>query len=109
PQGFFTAHADAQAALAAQVAAARRALADVQWPDAIHDQVAQLCQDAGVEGVRADLVMLRAARAHAALQGRSQVAPADVHAVAQLALAHRRTQAAPVSQEGDEPAPDSGG
>lgn len=109
PRSFFAAHANAQAALAARVAAARAVLVAIQWPDAVHDQVAQLCQDAGVEGVRADLVMLRAARAHAALQGREQVTFVDVQAVAELALAHRRTQGAPQSQEGDEPAPESGG
>jgi len=94
PCSFAATYAGAQAALAARVAAARSALATVQWPDAVHDHVAQLCQSAGVEGVRADLVMLRAARAHAALEGRGEVCLADVDAVAELALAHRRTQQA---------------
>ena len=45
---------------------------------------------AGVDGVRADLVMLRAARASAALDGRDAVTVADVDTVAELALHHRR-------------------
>jgi magnesium chelatase subunit I len=45
---------------------------------------------AAVDGVRADLVMLRAARALAAFEGRSIVSTDDVDAVAELALAHRR-------------------
>ena len=94
PAAFTAQYAAAQAALGQQLAAARAALAAVLWPEAVLDQVAQRCQDAGVEGVRADLVMLRAARAHAALAGRAEVALADVEAVAELALAHRRTQAA---------------
>lgn len=91
PAAFYAVHAPAQAALAAQVTEARHALPQVLWLDAIHDQVAELCQAAGVEGVRADLVILRAARAHAALQGRTIVETIDVQAVADLALAHRRT------------------
>lgn len=99
PAAFMAQHEAAQNALAWQVVAARDSLAAVAWPDAVHDQVAQLCQDAGVEGVRADLVMLRAARAHAALAGRAEVTLADVDAVAELALAHRRTQAAPPREQ----------
>lgn len=96
PAAFIAQHTAAQADLAARVKRAREdvaAVAAVAWPDAVHDDVAERCQAAGVEGVRADLVMLRAARAHAALQGRKAVTAADVQAVAELALAHRRTQA----------------
>lgn len=91
PASFCAQYEQAQSALAAQVAAARASLAQVDWSDAIHDLVAELCQSAAVEGVRADLVILRAARAHASLQGRIAVDAADVHAVAELALTHRRT------------------
>lgn len=91
PAAFIARHAQAQAALARQVAAARdQVLQAGVWPDAVHDHVARLCHDAGVQGVRADLVMLRAARAQAALQGRSCATLADVNAVAELVLAHRR-------------------
>ncbi|MET1113343.1 MAG: AAA family ATPase [Comamonas sp.] len=93
-EAFIARHADAQQALSLRVAAARDSVAALQWSDAVHDHVAQLCQQAGVEGVRADLVMLRAARAHAALAGRGEITLADVDAVAELALAHRRSHAA---------------
>lgn len=93
-EAFAARYAQAQQALAARVAAARAGVAALDWSDAVHDHVAELCQGAGVEGVRADLVMLRAARAHAALAGRSEVTLADVDAVAELALAHRRSDAA---------------
>ncbi len=93
-EAFALRYADAQQALAARVAAARDGVAAIDWSDAVHEHVAQLCQSAGVEGVRADLVMLRAARAHAALAGRNAVTLADVDAVAELALAHRRSHAA---------------
>jgi len=90
-EAFAARYAQAQQALAARVAAARDRVAALDWSDAVHDHVAELCQGAGVEGVRADLVMLRAARAHAALAGHRDVSLADVDAVAELALAHRRS------------------
>lgn len=90
PTLFVARHTDAQAQLAAQLVQARARLDVVSWPESVFDQVADLCQQAQVEGVRADLVMLRAARAHAALQGRTEVAGSDVDRVAELALAHRR-------------------
>ena len=70
-----------------------RALADVT----------QRCYAAGVEGVRADLAMLRAARAHAAWHGRSEIASSDIEAVAELALRHRRIGGSGSSQGGTSP------
>lgn len=110
--GFMEKHTPAQAQLASQLAQARSAVARIDWSDAIFDHVAQLCQQAQVEGVRADLVMLRAARAHAALQGRTDVTLADVDAVAELALLHRRNVPAnapqPQGQSAEQPTGDEG-
>lgn len=44
----------------------------------------------GAEGLRADLMLVRAARAHAALAGRSAAELGDLRAVAELVLGHRR-------------------
>ena len=96
--GFMAKHAPSQTQLVSQLSQARDAVTSIDWSDSVFDHVAQLCQQAQVEGVRADLVMLRAARAHAALQGRTNVTLADVDAVAELALLHRRNPLAPVSQ-----------
>lgn len=91
PQALVAAHAAQLAPLAATVVAARAALPSLAWPDAVLQHAAALAVAAGVDGMRADLVMLRAARALAALEGRHAVTPQDVDAVAELALAHRRT------------------
>ncbi|QIL43653.1 AAA domain-containing protein [Acidovorax sp. HDW3] len=90
PQALLAAHAPAQARLVDVIASARARLATLDWSDAVHQRAAELALQAGVDGVRADLVMLRAARALAALEQRERVLPADVDAVAELALAHRR-------------------
>ncbi|HKU44439.1 MAG TPA: VWA domain-containing protein [Polyangiales bacterium] len=72
------------------------------------DYVSERCHAAGVEGVRADLAMLRAARARAAWHGRQAIALEDVDAVAELALAHRRPKHAAPSGGGSS-TPQAGG
>lgn len=90
PLALAQAHAEEQQGLVDAVAAARAVLADIAWSDEVLHRAASCALAAAVDGLRADLVMLRAARALAALQGRSEVTTADVDAVAELALAHRR-------------------
>jgi len=67
-----------------------RRLENISMPEAITMEIACRCADAGVEGVRADITFYRAARAHAALAGHSQVTAADLDAVENLVLHHRR-------------------
>ncbi len=86
-------HASDQARIAESIVLARRLLARIAWPESVVQHAATRALAAGVDGVRADLVMLRAARALAALGGGVEVMPEHVDAVAELALAHRRTQA----------------
>lgn len=95
PEAVRQQQAGAQAELVSRMAAARAALAAMDWPDAVLAHATGLALQAGVDGVRGDLVLLKAARAHAAWHGRSCVGVADVDAVAELALAHRRQHMAP--------------
>ncbi|MBC9072942.1 ATP-binding protein [Thauera sp. CAU 1555] len=108
PATFAARHAPAQQALAARIAAARAALPAIAFGDADHERVAALCHAAAVEGVRADLVMLRAARAHAALDGRGTITAADIDAVAELVLAHRRKADDSADEPADAPHPQGG-
>ena len=91
PQALIAAHTAQLEKLTITIAAAQATLPNMAWPDAVLQHAAALALAAGVDGMRADLVMLRAARALAALEGRTAVTPQDVDAVAELALAHRRT------------------
>ncbi|MCA3188969.1 ATP-binding protein [Cupriavidus sp.] len=95
PEGFRAALAPRQQALASQVARARAALAALSFGDAVHDRVSALCLAAAVDGVRADLVMLRAARALAAWRGADAIDTGHVDAVAELVLHHRRHAGVP--------------
>jgi Mg-chelatase subunit ChlI len=51
--------------------------------------IAELTSSFQVDGHRADIVILKAAMAHAALRGRTQVEETDILAAAELALPHR--------------------
>ncbi len=78
--------ADADAEVAARLAVTRPAC----LPPAVVEFACRLAVAAGAEGLRADLVLCRAAAARAGWEGRAETAPADVEAVAGLALSHRR-------------------
>ena len=90
PDGFRARWQAAETGLAGRIAAARAALPRVVLPDAALRQVASVCAAFGVDGLRADLVIARAAMAHAAWQGRLEVDAEDIRAAARLALPHRR-------------------
>lgn len=59
-------------------------------PDELVHTVSVLCTFVGAEGLRADLVICRAAAALAGMEGRPEATVDDVRRVAPLALAHRR-------------------
>ncbi|MEN7530975.1 ATP-binding protein [Cupriavidus sp. DL-D2] len=98
PEAFCAAVAPRQRELATRVVSARASLDALTFSDAVHDRVSALCLAAAVDGVRADLVMLRAARALAAWQGASAIDAGHVDAVAELVLHHRRHAGSPATQ-----------
>ena len=89
PDGFLAGYTPHQAALAAQVAAAERLLADVRLPAPFYGAVARLVVKAGVASHRADVSIVECAKGLAALAGRQEVEPEDVVEAAGLALGHR--------------------
>ncbi len=68
----------------------RPAHGPVALPDELVLTVSALCASVGAEGLRADLVICRAAAALAGMEGRDEATVDDVRRVAPLALAHRR-------------------
>ncbi len=71
---------------------ARHLLPEVRLHDDLLKMIAGICNDFGVDGMRADIVMYRAAVALAAYEGRTEVSEADIRRVAPLVLPHRRRQ-----------------
>lgn len=99
PHGFLAEWAEREERLAARIRLARDRCADVDLEDDLLEAAVRLCVDAGAVGHRAELVLVRAARAAAALAGRPAVTVHDLAAVAVPALQHRtpRTALEPVS------------
>ncbi len=93
PVAFVARYADQTQALRARVVAARAALARVAVPHASVRAASEAARAANVEGMRADLTIVRAARAIAALDGRPAVTLGDIERAAEPALAHRRREA----------------
>jgi magnesium chelatase subunit D len=85
PEEVRRAHAPAESALAARLAAARPAALG----RGIVESVSALCASVGAEGLRADLTICRAAAALAGWEGREEAGAEEVRRVATLALAHR--------------------
>ena len=81
-------YAEETAALAAKVQAARELLPQVEVSDAMLMLAAQLCSQAFCAGHRAEIYLLEAARAIAAMAGRAYVLPKDVEEAAQFVLPH---------------------
>jgi magnesium chelatase subunit D len=72
-------------------------------PEALAD-LAVVAHRLGIASLRAPLLALRAARAHAVLEGRDTVGPADLKAAVELVLAPRATQV-PAEDDPEPPPP----
>nr|WP_210408121.1 putative cobaltochelatase [Allokutzneria sp. NRRL B-24872] len=90
PAGFAQQWEKADAELAERIVAARLALPGIALPDTELRRIAAVCAAFEVDGMRADLVVARAAIAHAAWSGGDAVTSADVEVAVRLALPHRR-------------------
>lgn len=90
PDAFCQRYEKQQADLAASLVASRQRLAALTFNDSVHADVSARCIAAGVDGLRADLVMLKAARALAAFEQAEAIDVDHVRRVAELVLLHRR-------------------
>lgn len=76
-------------ALSQEIERARALLPQVRYTRADLRTIAQVTTAMQVDGHRADIVILKAALAHAAFEGRTQIAERDILLAAELALPHR--------------------
>jgi magnesium chelatase subunit I len=90
PDVFRSLHAERLAELETRIQGARNTLGALAFNDAVHARVSELCIEAHVDGLRADLVMLRAARALAAFEAAKEIDVTHVERVAEAVLRHRR-------------------
>jgi magnesium chelatase subunit D len=90
PDGFAARFADDEAELTDRIQVAQKLVAEVELGTWALTKIAEICAAFEVDGMRADIVTARAASAHAAWNGRTDVLKDDVRAAARLALPHRR-------------------
>lgn len=90
PETFAARWAAEDAKLKQQITDARANLPLVSLPDSELRRIAAVCAAFEVDGMRADLVVARAATAHAAWRGATEVEETDVETAVRLALPHRR-------------------
>lgn len=89
PEAFIAAWAAEDATLRAKIVAAHAHLPTVDVPDSVLESASRLCIALGTDGLRAELTLMRTARALAALHGRDEVTEAELREVAPSALRHR--------------------
>lgn len=105
PQGMMADWAEDEAMVAARIESARATLPDVTLGDEQLDIIVDICTEHGVDGLRADIIIHRTARALAALDTSHEVSESHVLRAAELALGHRSNH----SSSGGGSGPDSFG
>ena len=88
-EAFCASYAADQAKLAKQIIDAQRLLEQVTISDALLEKVAAMAIALGVDGHRADIMVIKTALTHAAFFGRLEATEEDLKAAAHLALPHR--------------------
>ncbi len=100
PTGFIAQWADAEQALHERIKHAQQLLPSVGVSAYLRQVVALLVdRQLHAEGHRGDLVVLRAARALAAWEGRTDVQYSDIEQTVELALPHRARAGTPLRQQ----------
>ncbi|MDX2159878.1 MAG: ATP-binding protein [bacterium] len=89
PEAFRRTWASSEQQLGDRIAAARQIIDDVTYTRRDLFTIASLTSSMAIDGHRADLVILKTARAHAAFEGRTSINHSDILLAAELALPHR--------------------
>ena len=89
PAAFAATWAPETTKLRQRIEAARSLLAGMTVPDDVLEHAARLCMSLGTDGLRAELTLLRAARALACLEGAAEAGVDHVERMAPSALRHR--------------------
>jgi len=89
PQSYLGKFTESQTALQAKLVQARDLLPSVELAYELRVKISQVCAELDVDGLRGDIVTNRAAKALAALEGRTEVTVDDIRRVIVLCLRHR--------------------
>ena len=89
PIAFTEQYAKHEMQLSSQIQFAKTNLMSVIIPEAIKEEIAELCIENNVEGLRADILLMKTARAYAAFNDQKEVSHKDVQKVKDFILSHR--------------------
>ena len=89
PSGFRSEYDEAQGKVKARLIAAQQLVGDVEVPYDMRVKISEICSQLDVDGLRGDIVTNRAAKAMAALEGRTEVTVDDLSRIIVLCLRHR--------------------
>jgi len=79
-------------AAASEIRVARERVRKVVVPDKVANPAIKLVQKMGIDSLRAEITWFESARAYAAADGRDEITPGDLKAVAPMTLRLRRSQ-----------------
>ena len=89
PEAFQTHFANEEQLLQKRILQAKQALPNIEIPEACYDWATRTCQMHQVEGLRADILLLKTAKAYAAWQGDTIVSEEHLQTIAPFVLGHR--------------------
>ncbi len=89
PQDFIHSWQEHEHFLSAEISRARTRLASIRVPDKVMNLTVELVIELGIHGHRADIALLKAAKALAALMEKSEVSVFELQEVAEYVLPHR--------------------
>ena len=89
PEGFCKLWEEESRTLVERIKKARRLYPEVVVDRSLLFEIASYCLDVGVDGHRADIIMLKTAKTIAAFEGRKEVVKKDIEEAAELVLPHR--------------------
>jgi magnesium chelatase subunit I len=89
PMDWLTKYAAIQSEMSVKIARAQKLLSTIDIKDDYKLKISQICSELGVEGLRGDIVSIRAAKAHAAFYNRVIVEKDDIKKTISFCLRHR--------------------
>merc|ERR1712078_76277 len=89
PEGFRSQYDEAQGKIKERLLKAQALVEDVEVPYELRVKISEMCSQLDVDGLRGDIVTNRAAKAFAALEGRTEVTVDDIARICTLCLRHR--------------------
>jgi len=105
PHAFSAQYLAQELELSSKIQQAKRRLMSVTIPAHVREEIAERCIAAGVEGLRADILLTKAARAYAAFVGEHEVTAEAVYRVKDFVLAHRSKNETPPTGKQESPPP----